>query len=302
MSDKTTWPVTLALLAGALLVICCFLAGPAPAVGVRPQSPGQLLEELRYQVDFWFFNDSIPAVVTLNRLTPGRYRAEITGQARGLLGVLSGNWQGRFTTEMVWEGGQFKPLLYREETHRRGKLSVMEYRFHYQDKRVELWRWDRRQRSMVKKWQTVLDRPMYDPISFYYNQRLNLKAAKEGDILRLPSIPYPKPEDVVLQVGPQTAEGRRVTIILDTDIVETEGKQIFALLDQDGVATRAWTRLLRFGKVSGTLLPGAKRLQLQEIMQAGGRPPGQAAPAAVAAATPAARTVWTPLASLEKNF
>lgn len=259
-------------LALGLLALGCSLAVGAQAASPRPDNAGQILEELHYKVDIWIFNDSVPAKMAFKRLGPKRYRAEISGQARGLLGLLSGNFRGQYTTDMVFADGQFKPAVYREQTERRGKLHVVEYRFDYQEKRVEVWKWDRGKRALVKKWEGPLDKPMYDPLSFYYNRRLHLGEVKEGDIVRLPTIPYPKPEEVVFLVGPLTPEGRQVTITLDDHILDTEGKQIFALLDPDGVATRAWTRLMRFGKVSGTLLPGGKRLKPQEILKADGGP------------------------------
>ncbi len=273
------------LLLGLAALCLVFAAKPAET---GAEGGGQVLEQLNYQVNIWIFNDSVPATLVFKRLASGCYRAEVTGQARGLLAVLSGNFKGAYVTDMVFADGHFKPTVYREQTERRGKLHVVEYRFNYQDKRVEVWKWDRGKRALVQKWQTAMERPMYDPLSFYYNQRLRLRDAKEGDVVRLPGIPYPKPEDVVFQIGPLTSEGRRVTITLDTSIVETEGKKIFALLDQEGVATQAWAKLMRFGKVSGTLLPGGKRLNLQEILEAKGPLPGAPGQAALQfAATPA---------------
>jgi|GEM_PF-3987974 len=256
----------LGALALALLILLGAAATAGPPAPPRPEAPGQVLEELHYRVDLWIFNDSVPARVVLRRLGPGRYRAEITGQARGILAFLSGHFRGEYTTEMVFAGGRFRPLVYREKAERRGKLHLTEHRFDYEAKRVEVWKWDRGRRSLVKKWEGPLEPDLTDPLTFYYNQRLRLPEIREGDVVRLPTVPYPKPEEVIFRVGPLTPEGRRVTIILDDEILETEGREVQALLDEEGVATRAWAKFLRYGRVSGTLLPGSRRLQVRELL------------------------------------
>ncbi|MCL6621374.1 MAG: DUF3108 domain-containing protein [Syntrophobacterales bacterium] len=245
-------------------------SGAAPA----PSGSPQILEDLKYRVDLWIFNDSVPARVVLSRLGGNHYRASISGQAKGILALLSGHFKGEYSTDMLFTGGRFRPLLYREKTERRGKLHVTEHRFDHEARRVEVWKWDRGKRAMVKKWEGPLDDSLTDPLSFYYNQRLRLGEIKEGEVVRLPTVPYPKPEEVVFRVGPLTPEGRRVTIILDDKLLETEGREVQALLDQEGVATRAWAKFLRYGQVSGTLLPESRRLKVQELLAAPGGTPG----------------------------
>lgn len=256
------------------LLIAVLLGGPPAALpGAAPSAtPGpQVLEDLKYRVDLWIFNDSVPARVVLSRLGDKHYRASISGQAKGVLALLSGNFRGEYSTDMIFTEGRFRPLVYREKTERRGKLHVTEHRFDYEAKRVEVWKWDRNKRALVKRWEGPLDDQLTDPLSFYYNQRLRLGEIKEGDVVRLPTVPYPKPEEVVFRVGPLTPEGRRVTIILDDELLETEGREVQALLDQEGVATRAWAKFLRYGKVSGTLLPESRRLRVKELLATDGK-------------------------------
>lgn len=259
----------------ALSLLIVVLLGWPPAALPRAApspTPGpQILEDLKYRVDLWIFNDSVPARLVLSRLGDKHYRASISGQAKGVLALLSGNFRGEYSTDMIFTNGRFRPLLYREKTERRGKLQVTEHRFDHEAKRVEVWKWDRNKRALVKRWEGPLDDQLTDPLSFYYNQRLRLGEIKEGEVVRLPTVPYPKPEEVVFRVGPLTPEGRRVTIILDDELLETEGREVQALLDQEGVATRAWAKFLRYGKVSGTLLPESRRLKVQELLATEGK-------------------------------
>jgi hypothetical protein len=237
-------------------------AGLMPAgTWSAPPPAGEVLEDLRYQVAVWLFPDAIAARVTFKRLEPGRYRAEVHGKAQGLLGFISGGWQGVYATDMLYAEGKLLPVLYREESQNRGKKNLNEYRFDYRNKVVELYKWDHDKQVLTKRWENPLHEPMYDALTFYYNQRLDgMVFQKGGDILRFQGIPYPGPEDIILRIGPDTPQGRKIMITLDNRIFENERNEVYAFLDKDGVATEAWTNVLRFGKVSGKLLPGGKRL------------------------------------------
>lgn len=249
-----TLGVTVALLPGST-------ESSAPAKK-EPAAVGEVLENLRYQVDVWILKDAIDATVTFKRLPSPRYRAEIHGKAQGLLGLISGQWRGVYSTEMTLAEGKLMPLLYREESQHRNKKNLSEYRFDYDRKVVELYKWDNRKRALTKRWQTVLDGPMYDALSFYYNQRLQGMAfGKQGETVKFRGIPYPKPEDIILRIGPDTPQGRKIMVTLDNRIFENERNQVYAFLDKDGVPVEAWTDVLRFGRVSGKLLPGGKRLK-----------------------------------------
>ena len=254
--------------AAALVLILClaWLAGATPQAESKDPA-GEILEELHYRVDVWILKDSIPAKVTFKRLASGRYRAEITGEAKGLLGLISGHWRGSYSTEMAFRDGKLAPLVYREESWSGKKHHLMEYRFDYEHNRVELYKPDKK-KGLVKKWETPMKGAMHDGISFYYNQRLGLMGmGSEGEVFNFPSIPYPKPEEITLRMGPVTPEGRRVMVSLKNPALEKERSEVYAILDGDGVPTQVWTWVLRFGKISGTLLSGGKRLD-KELLAA----------------------------------
>ncbi len=231
------------------------------------------MEDLRYQVDVWILRDAIDARVTFTRLKPQRYKAEVKGRAQGLLGLISGQWRGVYATEMVYSEGKLLPAVYREESQHRSKKNLNEYRFDYDKKVVELFKWDNDKKALTKRWQTELNKPMYDALSFYYNQRLNgMSFHKGGETLRFQGIPYPKPEEIILRIGPNTAEGRKIMVSLDNRIFENERNHVYAFLDKDGVPTEAWTHVLRFGRITGKLLAGGKRLKNSEVASLCGKP------------------------------
>jgi hypothetical protein len=229
---------------------------------MQPVAAGEMLEDLRYQVDVWVLKDAIDTHITFQRLGSQRYKAEIKGRAQGFLGVVSGQWRGNYSTEMVLSQGKFLPVVYREESQHRSKKNLSEYRFDYDKKVVELFKWDNGKKALTKRWETKLNGPMYDALSFYYNQRIKgMNLGKQGETLTFQGIPYPKPEDIVLRIGADSPQGRKIMITLDNRIFESERNQVYAFLDQDGVPTEAWTNVLKFGRITGTLLPGGKRLK-----------------------------------------
>ena len=239
---------------------------PAAPGKTKPAAAGEVLEDLRYRVDVWVLQDAISARVMFKRLQPQRYLAEVKGRAQGLLGLISGQWQGVYSTEMTFAQGKFLPVIYREESQHRGKKNLNEYRFDYENKTVELYKWDSDKKTLTKRWQTELKEPMYDALSFYYNQRVKgMSFGKQGETLTFQGIPYPKPEDIILRVGPDTPQGRKIMVTLDNRIFENERNQVYAFLDKDGVPTEAWTNVLRFGRISSKLLPGGKRLNNGEV-------------------------------------
>jgi len=252
----------------ALLVLTlpefAFTTEPAkPAVS--PAVSRKILEELHYQVNVWIWQDAVKAKVRFEELAPGRYRAIVTGETQGFLAFVSGNWQGTLSTEMKYSQGKLLPLVYREASHRRGKRQLSEYRFDYAKGKVELWKL-RKDNSMKKRWETKLEGPMYDPLTLFYNRRLTgTPLGKGGENVKYTGIPYPKPDEMVLRIGPLTPEGRKIMAEIENRIFENERSQIFAYLDNDGVPTKGWTRVLMFGNITMELLPGSKRVKREEV-------------------------------------
>jgi hypothetical protein len=239
------------------------LALAAPAVS---SASGKVLEQLTYQVDVWIWRDALKANMVFREVNPGRYRADLDGRTQGLLSVITGNWGGSLSSEMEYSQGKLQPLLYREISNKKGTRRVMEYRFNYAEKKVELWKQDK-SGNLAKTWETALTGPMYDPLTFFYNRRLTGAplGEKPGENLKFQGIPYPKPEEMTLRVGEKTADGRKIMLEMGNRIFKDERSQIYAYLDADGIPTKAWTQVLKFGNVDIKLLPGGKRLKKEEL-------------------------------------
>jgi hypothetical protein len=257
------------------LVVCLVvlaLALPRPAPAATP-APGKILEDLHYQVDVWIWHDAVNARVMFRETGPGRYRAEIDGRSQGLLSLITGGWQGRLSSDMEYAQGGLRPLVYREISYKKGKKRVMEYRFNYAAKKVELYKQDG-DGPMAKRWEGELTGPMYDPLTFFYNRRITGQSLGEkgGENLKFQGIPYPKPDPITMRVGDKTSEGRKIMIEMGNRIYKDERSVVYAYLDNDGVPTRAWTQIGKFGNVDISLLPGGKRLNKEEVTKAPTRP------------------------------
>jgi len=139
--------------AGGLLIMVILLGLWLP--GNEAAAATDLLEDLRYQVAVLAWQDAAQVRITLKRLGSGRFAAEATGETQGFIKLLSGGYRERLQTEMVWRDHRLLPLVYREESWRRGKRRLKEYRFDYSQGRVELWEWHKG-KGLSKKWQTDL--------------------------------------------------------------------------------------------------------------------------------------------------
>jgi hypothetical protein len=228
--------------------------------GWAATGPDTLLEDLHYRVDVLVWRDVARARLTLKSLGTGRYLAEISVSARGMLKTLSGERRENYQTEMVWRDGRLMPVVYREESRRRGKRRLKEYRFDYARGKLELWQLQEG-KGLVRKWQTTLTEPIYDPLSACYNCRLGfLGPMQGGQVFKIRGIPYPKPEVMEVRVGQETSQGRQIMIA-----IVNQGHKgpnlVFALLDGQLVPQRAWTTVWGLGKISGELLPGGKGLE-----------------------------------------
>ena len=252
-------PRTPALLAlTAALALLALLAFPAAAAPPREQ----VLEDLQFRVDAWVLTDAARGRVIFKNLGGGRYRAEVAAEAQGLAKLLSGQRRDNYSTEMAYRDGRLLPLVYREETRRRGKYGLKEYRFNYDQGRLELWQ-HHKGKGLLRKWDTALTKEtIYDPLSAFYNLRLGvIRRPQEGETLRVMGIPYPHPEEIVIRMGPQGPEGRKVMVSLINRAFEDEQGVIFVFFDEHWAPTQAWTRILRFGKVAGEILPESKPLR-----------------------------------------
>lgn len=244
--------------------------GPLQADGslsLAASGSGKILEDLRYQVNIWVWPDAVNTRILLKEVAPGRYLAEMTGSAQGFLGLISGNWRGSLSTEMVYADGKLLPLVYREASENRRRKTFKEYRFNYEQKKVELWTL-KKDGSLKKRWETTFTEPFSDPLSFFYNRRLTgVPVGQKGECLKLKGIPYPKPEEIVLRVGEPTPEGLKVMVEIENRVFENERSQIYGFIDEEGVPTKAWTRVKLFGKVDAVLLPQSKRLKRQQFLE-----------------------------------
>jgi len=252
---RECWTIIFAL--AAILALQAWPGAPTPASVPKEQ----MLENLQFRVEYLLWKDVARAQLTLKSLGDGRYRAEISGEPLGMLKVLTGkDRRDSYQTEMIWRQGKLVPLIYREESRKRGKRSLKEYRFDYDQGRLELWQLKEGQGAMVCKWETAIQAPINDPLSAFYNCRLGLLGPiKEGQTFKVSGIPYPKPEEIEVRIGPETESGRKIMIAINNQAFDNDRGVVFAYLDGDLVPKQAWTSA-RIGTISGALLPGGQAL------------------------------------------
>ncbi len=239
------------LVLGLAVLLCPFGSGEA-----RARERGSL-EELQYRVNLGVWQDVARVRLRLAQVGPGRYRAEFAGAAQGAWKLLSRWLPERYETEMALEAGRFKPLVYREWFQRKGKRIAKEYRFDYAQARLEVWR-GVDGRDPVKDWQSPLNEPVYDPLTLLYNMRLGaLGPAAAGQTLRVALVPTPEPREMVINLGPETAQGRKVMVTIETEGPGAGDGPYFFFCTPQWVPQEAWIRVLPFAKLSGELLnPG----------------------------------------------
>jgi hypothetical protein len=267
----------------ALLLLVRLCLSVPPATAAPP-----LLEDLRYRIEVLVWPDAARARLTLKRLSPGRFAAEITGDTQGLIKLISGGHRERLYTEMVWRHHRLLPLIYREESWRYGKHGLKEYRFNYPRGRLELWELHAG-KGLAKKWQTDLAGQVYDPLSAFYNIRLGiLGPQRQGETNTIQGIPYPRPESMEVRLGSATESGREAMVSLTNPVFADSRGKLFALVDQQLVPHQAWTTVsgitirafLQQGSVP--LPPGLRNLNApgpaascrspnEELLASGGR-------------------------------
>lgn len=257
------------IIALVLVAILALLAWPVLTAAAPAQE--QVLEDLQLSADVWILPQAARAGVILKSLGKGRYRAEVIAEAQGLAKALSGQRRDYYATEMVYQQGRLLPLVYREECRRWGKYSLKEYRFDYEEGRLELWQ-HHEGKGLLRKWETPLTKePIYDPLSAFYNFRLGaLGRPQAGETLRIQGIPYPRPEEIQIQVGQMDPEGRKVMVNLINRVFDDETVVVFIFFDEKWVPSHGWTRILSFGKVAGKILPESRPLAdpLPEMLSA----------------------------------
>jgi hypothetical protein len=269
-----------------LLLALCLALGLAASAWAGP-APEGLLEELHYRIDVLLWQDAARVRLTLKRLEPGRYQAEISGEPQGMLKRLSGQRRDSYQTDMVWRDGRLMPVVYREQSLRRGKKYLKEYRFDYAQGRLALWQW-KEGKGMARKWEEPLSGLIYDPLSAFYNCRLGIMGpVREGATFKIAGIPYPKPEEIEVRIGGETQEGLKAMVSIVNQVFHGGRGEIYAYLDGDKVPKQAWTMLFGYGKISGELLPGSKTLK-ESLAES----PRTEVPLALAAKTPAPGPAW----------
>lgn len=191
----------------------------------------------------------------LTQVGPNRYRAEFSGAARGMWRLLSRWLPEGYETDMVLESGRLKPLVFREAFQAKGHHIRKEYRFDYSRKVLEIWRGVDCQEP-VKSVQVPMPTPVYDPLSLFYNLRQGaFGPLMAGDTLRVAVVPTPEPRELVLHIGPETAEGRKIMLEVAGAGSEsaTSGPYII-FSNPQRVPQQAWIRVPLFGKLAGQLL------------------------------------------------
>ena len=237
------------------LVVLILLAQPAQAgAGLAATSPGESLENLQYRVGLGIWSEVAQVHLRLIRVGSHRYRAEFRGAAEGAWKLLSRWLPEGYETEMVLEGGRFKPQVFRETFQSKGHRILKEYRFDYSRNLLEVWRGVDYQEP-VKRWQVPLQEPVYDLLSLFYNLRLGaLGPLAGGQTLRVAMIPTPEPRELVLRIGPGSSEGRKVMAEVTGQKAEDEAGPYFLSCTPQWVPQEAWIRVALFGKLSGQLL------------------------------------------------
>ncbi len=231
-----------------------------PGVGLAVPGPGAALENLEYRVSLGLWSEVAQVHLRLTQIGPNRYRAEFSGAAQGMWRLLSRWLPKGYETDMVLEGGRFKPLVFREEFQAKGHEIRKEYRFDYPRQVLEVWRGVDHQEP-VKSWQVPLREPVYDLLSLFYNLRLGaFGPLKGGQTLRVAVLPTPEPRELVLRIGPESSDGHKIMLEAKGPESEAEEGPYFVFCTPQWVPQEAWTRVAVFGKLAGHLLnPAAIR-------------------------------------------
>jgi hypothetical protein len=241
-----TRPITISFLGALLAALVLTSVLSAPAASLQP-------ETLSFTVDAPFVKDAGRAVISLRQLDRENFEAEIRGETNGVIGFFTSHRRDRYVSTMRLVQGRLQPRVYTEESWRKGKHHVKEYRFDYDRRRLELWQ-KGEDGVLALKWETELAEPIYDPISAFYNFRIGgLGEVKGGNTITVAGIPYPQPETIIIRIGLQEPGNRQATVSIRNRAFENESGLVHIRFDDQVVPLSAWTRVLQFGKLSGRL-------------------------------------------------
>jgi hypothetical protein len=247
MKKASRWRYVVCLWGIVLAAWSLSAALAAPGADLQP-------ETLRFTVDMPLFKDAGRATLSLKQLDKEKFEGVVEGETTGVIALFTAHRRDRYATTMRLAQGKLQPLLYIEESWVGAKHLYKEYRFDYDRRRLELWRRGKDGEALVRKWETELTEPIYDPISAFYNFRIGgLGAIKGGDSITVAGIPYPHPETITVQIGPQEPGNRQVAVTIRNRPFDNEVGLVHVRFDDDLVPLSAWTRVLQFGKLSGRL-------------------------------------------------
>ncbi|MCX5893697.1 MAG: DUF3108 domain-containing protein [Deltaproteobacteria bacterium] len=237
-----------------ILILLLLVNLGQPGSGLAEPRPGADLENLEYRVSLGIWSEVGVVHLRLSQVGPNLYRAEFSGAAQGMWRLLSHWLPEGYETDMVLEGGRLKPLVFREDFQAKGHRIRKEYRFDYSRRVLEVWRGVDYQ-GLVQSWQVPLREPVYDLLSLFYNFRLGaFGPLKGGETLRVALIPTPEPRELVLRIGPESYEGRKIMLEVTGPKSEDEAGPYFVISTPQWVPQEAWTRVPFFGKLAGHLL------------------------------------------------
>lgn len=235
-------------------LLCLALSLGLAGMGRGEQAPGTLLEDLQYRIRLGVWGDVARVHLRLTRLGPDRYRAQFVGAAQGAWKLFSRWLPEKCETEMVLEGGRLKPLVFKEEFQAKGQRVSKEYRFDYSQGVMEVWR-GVDGGELRKSWQVPLQEALYDSLTVFYNLRLGAWGALAGgQSLKVAAIPDPEPREMVIEVGPLTARGRKVMMAMKSKGAETDTAHFFLLCSPRWVPVEVSFRVMSFAKLSGQLM------------------------------------------------
>ncbi|HEY9072991.1 MAG TPA: DUF3108 domain-containing protein, partial [Desulfobaccales bacterium] len=179
------------------------------------------------------------------------------GGGHGFWKILNRWLPDSYETEMAWEAGRLKPLVYREEFQQKGHHIHKEFRFDYSRSVLEIWSAEDNQ-PLAKKYQIPMKAAVYDPLSLFYNLRLGVFGPlTPGETLRVGLVPAPQAREMVFHLGQDTPQGRKVMLEVKVEGVQYDAGPYVFICTPERVPLQLWTRVLLFGKVSGELLnPG----------------------------------------------